>query len=43
MDCHSRLQGVFLTQGLNPCLPRWQVGSLPLHHLGSPFYIFNTR
>ena len=21
--------GVFLTQGLNPCLPHWQVGSLP--------------
>ena len=30
------LQGIFLTQGLNPhllCLLHWQVGSLPLHHL----------
>ena len=29
--------GIFLTQGLNPCLLHWQVGSLPLGHLGSPF------
>ena len=33
MDSHSLLQGIFLTQGLNPCLfclLSWQVGSLPL-------------
>ena len=32
------LQGIFLTQGSNPCLLRllrWQAGSLPLCHLGS--------
>ena len=34
--CHFLLQGIFLTQGLNPCLPHWQVDSLPLSHQGSP-------
>ena len=34
--CHFPLQGVFLTQGLNPHLLHWQVDSLPLRHLGSP-------
>ena len=37
---HFLLQGVFLTQGSNPCLLcllHWQVDSLPLIHLGSPF------
>ena len=31
MDCHALLQGIFLTQGLNPhllCLLRWRVDSL---------------
>ena len=35
---HFLLQGIFLTQGLNPCLLwllHWQVNSLPLSHLGS--------
>ena len=36
MACHSLLQGVFLTQGSNLCLLRWQVDSLPLCHLGRP-------
>ena len=34
VGCHALLQGIFLTQGLNPsllCLLYWQVGSLPLH------------
>ena len=38
MGCHFLLQGIFLTQGLNPCvlcLLSWQADSLPLHHLGS--------
>ena len=35
MGCHSLLQGIFLTQGLNPHLLHWQAGSLPLSHLGS--------
>ena len=33
VGCHFLLQEIFLTQGLNPCLPRllrWQAGSLPL-------------
>ena len=37
--CHFLLQGIFLTQGSNPCLLcllHWQAGSLPLRHLGSP-------
>ena len=37
--CHFLLQGIFLIQGLNPCLlspPHWQADSLPLHHMGSP-------
>ena len=29
-------QGIFLTQGSNLHLLRWQVDSLPLSHLGSP-------
>ena len=31
--CHALLQGIFSTQGLNPCLScllHWQAGSLPL-------------
>ena len=32
--CHFLLQGIFLTQGSNPCLLHWQVDSLPLSHLG---------
>ena len=36
MGCHFLLQGIFLTQGLNPCLLPWQADSLPLSHLGSP-------
>ena len=33
MGCYALLQGIFLTQGLNPCLLsllHWQVGLLPL-------------
>ena len=46
MDCHVLLRdlrdlpGIFLTQGLNLhllCLLYWQVYSLPLRHLGSPW------
>ena len=35
VGCHFLLQGIFLTQGLNPSLLQWQVDSLPLSHLGS--------
>ena len=36
VGCHFLLQGIFMTQGSNPCLLHWQADSLPLHHLGSP-------
>ena len=38
VSSHALLQGIFLTQGLNLYLLHllhWQVGSLPLYHLGS--------
>ena len=36
VGCHFLLQGIFLTQGLNPSLLHWQADSLPLTHLGNP-------
>ena len=36
VGCHFLLQGIFLTQRLNPQLLHWQADSLPLHHQGSP-------
>ena len=36
VGCHFLLQGIFLTQGSNPCLLPWQANSLPLSHQGSP-------
>ena len=39
VGCHVLLQGLFPTQGLNPCLLcflHWQAGSLPLEPLGNP-------
>ena len=39
VGCHFLLQGIYPTQGSNPCLSHllhWQLDSLPLHHLGSP-------
>ena len=39
MDCHLLLlQGLFLTQGLNWHLLRWQVDSLPLEPSGKPVF-----
>ena len=35
MSCHFLLQGIFSTQGSNPCLMYWQVDSLPPCYLGS--------
>ena len=43
VGCHFLLQGIFPTQGWNPCLQsllRWQTDSSPLSHLRSPFYIW---
>ena len=34
--CHFLLQGIFPTQGSNPCLLHWQAGSLLLSHQESP-------
>ena len=39
VSCHFLHQGIFLTQGLNPCLLHWQTDSLPLHYLQSPVVI----
>ena len=39
VGCHTLLQGIFQTQGLNLrflCLLHWQAGSLPLVPPGSP-------
>ena len=39
MGCHALLQGIFLTQGSNPCLfclLNWQVDCLPLAPHGTP-------
>ena len=44
VSCHFLLQGIFPTQGSNPCflsLLHWQVGSLPLSHLGNPAIILS--
>ena len=37
VGCYLLLQGIFLTQGLNPCLLHWQADSLSLSCLRS-FY-----
>ena len=34
---HFLLQGIFITEESNSCLLHWQVDSLLLSHLGSPF------
>ena len=36
VGCHFLLQGILLTQGLNPCLWHLQLGSLSLCHQGCP-------
>ena len=36
VGCNFLLQGIFLTQGLNPHLLYWQVDPLLLSHLGGP-------
>ena len=39
VGCYFLLQGIFLTQGSNPCLLwllHWQADSWPLHHLRNP-------
>ena len=40
---HFLLQGIFSTQGSNPCFLHWQAGSLLLSHVGSPkLYLYKA-
>ena len=41
VGCHFLLQGIFLTQGLNPSLLHWQADSLLLSHQGYPLVIYH--
>ena len=46
VGCHFCLWGIFSTQGLNPHilhLLHWQVDSLPLSHLRSPYICVNIE
>ena len=43
MGCHSFLQGIFLTQGSNPCLLHWQADYLSLSHQGSSIHLDNQE
>ena len=36
VGCHFLLQGIFLTQGLNPCLLHWQEDFVSVSHQESP-------
>ena len=42
VGCHFLIQGVFLTQGSNPCLLYRQADSLPLRQMGSPQLAFSS-
>ena len=39
---NALLQGIFLTQGSNPCLLHWKAESLPLSHQASPLSRLGT-
>ena len=39
----SQACGIFLDEGLNPCLLYWQADSLPLSHQGSRMLFFDTQ
>ena len=43
VDFHALLQGIFLTQGLNPCLLEGQAGSLPLVPPGKSLYSLGAQ
>ena len=43
VGCHFILQGIFLTQGLNPCLLHWQADSLATRHLGNHKLVVGTN
>ena len=40
VGCHLLLQGIFATQGWNPCLLHWQVDSSPLSHRVGPRHLY---
>ena len=40
VGCHFLLQGIFLTQGSNPCLLHLLAVSLPLSHQGNPSQVY---
>ena len=42
VDCHFLLQGIFLTQGLNPGLPHFRQTLYHLSHQGTPEYIMRN-
>ena len=42
VGCHFLLQGIFLTQGLNPHLLHWQSDSLPLNHQGITYLYLHS-
>ena len=42
-SCHSLLQGVILTQGLNPGLPHWQVDSWPSEPPGKYYFVCKLK
>ena len=42
VGCHFLLQGIFPSQGSNPCLLHWQADSLPLSHQGRPQKLAKT-
>ena len=42
VDCHSLLQGIFLTQGWNLCLLHWRLDSSPLSQQGSPNHVVKS-
>ena len=43
VGCHFLLQGIFPTQGSNPCLLHWQADSLPLNHLRILYYCMKVK
>ena len=43
VGCHALLQGIFLTQGLNPGPPALQADSLPAELPGKPSILLSTK
>ena len=43
VGCHFLLQGIFLTQGLNPALLPCRQTLQPLSHQGSPIFSFLAK